>query len=261
MIRANKDGQNEIAIINIFESINGEGYAAGKPTVFIRTFGCNIRCAYCDTKECWSEKNLLKVYPERVNWEQPFMWLTADQIFNQVQSIEENYKHKSICLTGGEPLMEENKKFMIEELLPKFVDAGYDVAIETNGAIDYTDYKMAFGDSKIVDSFGSRQGITIVADYKLPCSGMTQKMVQENFKIYSDMDIVKMVISDNPYDWQELDRIVNEIETKASIYLRPCFDEATLTKIPNYVIKHCDKNIKAQIQLHKIFWSPMEKDV
>lgn len=261
MIRKNDEGINEIAIINIFESINGEGYAAGKPTVFIRTFGCNIRCAYCDTKECWSEKNLLKVYPERVNWKQPFMWLTASQIFNQVQSIEENYKHKSICLTGGEPLMEENKNFMIQELLPKFVDAGYDVAIETNGAIDYTDYKMAFGDSKIVDSFGSRQGITIVADYKLPCSGMTQKMVQENFKIYSDMDIVKMVISDNPRDWQELDRIVNEIETKASIYLSPCFGEVTLTKIPNYVIKHCDKNIKAQIQLHKIFWSPMEKDV
>ena len=52
MIRTNNLGENEIALINIFESINGEGYAAGKPVVFIRTFGCNLRCVFCDTKEC-----------------------------------------------------------------------------------------------------------------------------------------------------------------------------------------------------------------
>ena len=51
MIRFNEEKQaNEIALINIFESINGEAYAAGKPCVFIRTFGCNLRCIFCDTR-------------------------------------------------------------------------------------------------------------------------------------------------------------------------------------------------------------------
>lgn len=52
MIRQNSEGQNELCLINIFQSIQGEGYAAGKPTVFIRTMGCNLRCIFCDTKEC-----------------------------------------------------------------------------------------------------------------------------------------------------------------------------------------------------------------
>ena len=52
MIRINNEGENELALISIFVSIQGEGYAAGKPTVFIRTMGCNLRCIFCDTKEC-----------------------------------------------------------------------------------------------------------------------------------------------------------------------------------------------------------------
>ena len=110
MIRFNEEKQaNEIALINIFESINGEAYAAGKPCVFIRTFGCNLRCIFCDTRECWTEKNLLKIYPERNKEADPFKWRTAEEIFNEVNEIEKNYLFKSICLTGGEPLMEENK--------------------------------------------------------------------------------------------------------------------------------------------------------
>lgn len=257
----NENGINKIALINIFESINGEGYAAGKPTVFIRTFGCNLRCQFpCDTMECWSVQNLLKIYPERKDWETPFKWKSAKEIFDQVEEIEKNYYHKSICLTGGEPLMEENKDFMIKELLPLFVNSHYQIDIETDGGIDYKDYKKVFGDSKVVDGSGNREGITIIADYKLPCSKMTQKMVQSNFDIYSNLDLVKMVISDDEEDWEELERVVSK-KTKANFYISPCFGKVTLNKLPEFVIRHADKNIRAQIQIHKIFWQPTEKDV
>ena len=257
MIRVNQNGETEVALINIFESINGEGYAAGKPTVFIRTMGCNLRCIFCDTKECWTKDNFLKVYPERND----FWWITAKGIFEYVENIEKNWIHKSICLTGGEPLTEENKDFMLNELLPLFVDAHYDVGVETDGGIDYTDYKAKFGDSKIVNAHGDREGVTIIADYKLPHSKMTKLMVKSNFKLYSDMDLVKMVISDDEEDWKELDWVVNESGTKASIYLSPCFGEVTMHKIPEYIMSHADKHIKAQLQIHKFFWSPTKKDV
>lgn len=262
MIRFNeKKNQNEIALINIFESINGEGYASGKPCVFIRTFGCNLRCIYCDTKECWSIKNMLLAYPERNKWKDPFKWMTAKEIFNEVEKIEKNYIHKSICLTGGEPLMLPNKEFMINELLPLFVNAHYDVGIETDGGINYKDYKEKFGDSKIVNAYGDREGITIIADYKLPHSQMTKFMIKDNFKYYSNMDLVKMVISDDEEDWKELDWVVNKSNTKASIYLSPCFNEVTMSKIPEYVISHSNKHIRCQLQIHKFFWNPLEKDV
>lgn len=256
MIRTKLNGDQELCLINIFSSIQGEGYAAGKPTVFIRTMGCNLRCVYCDTKECWTKDNFHKVYSERND----FMWMTAKDIFDKVESIEKNWLHKSICLTGGEPLMEENKDFMINELLPLFVNAHYQVDIETDGGIDYSDYKKTFGDAKVIDGSGNREGITIIADYKLPCSGMTSKMIQSNFDIYSDLDLVKMVISDEEEDWKELERVVNK-NTKASFYISPCFGKVALHKIPEFIIKHADKNIRAQIQAHKIFWSPTTKDV
>lgn len=261
MIRKNKDGINEMALINIFKSINGEGYAAGKPTVFIRTFGCNLRCGFCDTKECWSKDNMLKVYPERIDWEDPFKWMTAQQIFEEVNQMEQGWNHKSICLTGGEPLMEENKEFMINELLPLFVSALYDVGIETDGGVDYTDYKNKFNPPFVNPATGNRTGITIVADYKLPHSKMTSKMLKKNFKLYSKYDLVKMVISDDEEDWKELDWVVNESGTQAQIYLSPCFGEVTMNRIPEYIMEHPDKNLKAQIQIHKIFWEPTKKDV
>lgn len=261
MLRKNQNNENEIALINIFESINGEGYAAGKPTVFIRTFGCNLRCGFCDTAESWTKQNLLKVYPERSSWKSPFIWKTAKQIFDQVEEIEKDYLHKSICLTGGEPLLECNKDFMLNELLPLFVDAGYDIGIETDGGIDYADYKKRFGDSKIINARGDRQGITIIADYKLPFSGMIHKMIQSNFAIYSECDIVKLVISDDPQDWKELDWIVSNSGTKADIYLSPCFGKVTMHRLPEYVIAHPDKKLRVQLQQHKFFWPPTEKDV
>ena len=257
----NENGINKIALINIFESINGEGYASGKPTVFIRTFGCNLRCQFpCDTQECWSVQNLLTVYPDRKEWKTPFKWKSAKEIFEEIDTIEQNWYHKSICLTGGEPLLEENKDFMINELLPLFINNHYQIDIETDGGIDYTDYKKAFGDSKVVDGSGNREGITIIAEYKLPCSKMTAKMIQSNFDIYSELDLVKMVISDDKDDWEELERVINK-DTKASFYLSPCFGKVTLTRLPEFIMKHADKNIRAQIQIHKIFWDPKEKDV
>lgn len=248
MIRINKNNQTEIALINIFESINGEGYAAGKPTVFIRTFGCNLKCVFCDTKECWTKENFKKVYPERDD----FMWMTAQDIFDKVEQMESNYIAKSICLTGGEPLHPDNKDFMLNELLPLFVNAHYDVGIETDGGVDYKDYKEKFGDSKIINNHGDREGITIIADYKLPYSKMTHLMIKDNFKIYSETDLIKMVISDKQEDWDELDKVVNS-GTKASIYLSPCFGEVTMSRIPEYILEHKDKHIRAQLQIHKYF--------
>ena len=261
MVRKNENGENELGLINIFESINGEAYAAGKPCVFIRTFGCNLRCAFpCDTTECWSIQNLLKVYPERKEWKDPLKWKTAKEIFEEVDEMEKNYYHKSICLTGGEPLLEENKEFMLNELIPLFINAKYDVGIETDGGVDYADYKKKFGDSKIINARGDREGVTIISDYKLPCSKMTPKMIQSNLALYSSTDIIKMVISDEEADWEELDRVINS-GTKAALYLSPCFGKVSMHRIPEYVIAHADKPIQAQIQIHKVFWNPKEKDV
>lgn len=255
-------------MIEIFASLNGEGYAAGSPAVFVRTMGCNLRCQYgtdmgnpelsgfCDTPESLTPELYKLMYPNK----EPD-WMTAKEIFDKVEELEKDWKNKSICLTGGEPLLECNKGFMLIELIPMFVNAGYDVGIETNGSIDYTDYISKFG-KPIIHNDNHREGVTIIADYKLPTSKMTKRMRQENLSLYRETDLIKMVVSDNKEDWDELEKVINS-GTKAAIYISPMFGKIDMGKLWNFAAEHADKNIRFQVQLHKIAFSsdPNKKGV
>lgn len=261
MIRVNQNGETEIALINIFKAVQGEGpEAALGATVFIRTHLCNLRCPWCDTKESWTDKNLAQLYKERVNWKTPIKWMTAKEIFNEVERLEKNYFNKSICLTGGEPLMEENKEFMLNELLPLFYNSGYSIDIETNGSIDYFEYKKKFKDCKLIDVQGRRNGLYLSMDWKMPSSNMNSHMLESNLKLLNEFDILKVVMTDDERDWQELERLCN-LNLNCCIYISPCFGQLDMKKIPEFILKHADKNLKGQIQLHKIYFDPNKKDV
>ena len=113
----------KIQLVEIFKSLNGETYNSGLPTVFVRTMGCNLKCNYgttigidklnglCDTPESINISNYKLMYPSS----EP-SWNTAEEIFEIVESLEDGWKHKSVCITGGEPLLECNKDFMMNEL-------------------------------------------------------------------------------------------------------------------------------------------------
>lgn len=260
------DNEKTIDIIEMFLSLNGEGHGSGFPCVFIRTMGCNLRCQYgsilnddptsmlngfCDTPESLSPKHFKEMYPLG----EPLK-LTVDEIFNKTEEIEKDWKYKSICLTGGEPLLPHRQNEMMK-LIEKFLKADYDVSVETNGSIDYTPYKKAFGKAKICED-GRRRGFTLIADYKLPSSGMTKKMLKENFEVYDETDIVKLVISDLEEDWDALEEII-EIPTKASFYLSPMYNRCPTERLWKFVEGHADKNIRAQLQIHKYFFEDPNK--
>lgn len=261
MIRFNEEKQaNEVALINIFRAVQGEGPEQNFKTVFCRLMYCNARCPWCDTKECWTLEKLLQLYPERGSIEKSVKWLTAKEIFEEVENIELCWSHKSVCITGGEPLMEENKEFMIKELIPLFVNAHYSIDIETNGTIDYTPYKEAFADARIIDLTGHREGVYLAADWKMPASKMNKLMVKNNLNILSEADILKVVMTDDPQDWAELERLIS-LKIKAPIYISPCFNAVTMSKIPEFIQEHPEANLRAQIQTHKIFYDFNKKDV
>ena len=261
MIRVNKDGQNEIALVNIFKAVQGEGPEAGLgSTVFIRVHKCNLRCPWCDTKESWTEENLTNLYEDRISWKEPYLWMTALDIFKKVEELESNFINKSICLTGGEPLMEENKEFMINELLPLFNNSNYSIDIETNGAIDYSDYKKHFDNCEILDPEGHRKGVYFSMDWKLPASKMNHKMIEKNLYLLNHYDILKVVITDDEADWKELERLLT-LNINCPIYISPCFSKVDTTRLPQFILEHPNNNLKVQVQLHKIFYDPLTKDV
>lgn len=240
---------NKLYVSEIFKSIDGEGFHAGQVTVFVRLFGCNLRCPWCDTKTTWTGEAHKRVYGHRPTW------MTVQEIIDKVEELEQNMPIKSICLTGGEPLMEENKE-LVTELIDRLIPLQYAINIETNGAIDYSYWLNEYARPWPSDVYGNRTGMSLITDWKLPSSKMNDKMIQSNLKILREYDLIKCVISDDPEDWKAFEEQVCKSGTRAKIYLSPCFGRVTMHKIPEFIIAHPEYNITAQLQQHKIFWNP-----
>lgn len=98
---------SEFRIVEIFESLQGEGYNTGMPAIFVRFAGCNLNCTWCDT-----------------NFRQ-FTRFTLDELMTKIQE----YKSNNIIITGGEPTMVKNLSLLLRPLKAK----GYFIAMESNG--------------------------------------------------------------------------------------------------------------------------------
>jgi len=105
----------KLPIMEIFYSIQGEGYYAGSPAIFIRLGGCDVGCVWCDVKESWNEGD------------HPFF--TVEEIIDQIK----DYPCKMIIITGGEPLM-----YDMTQLTDALRQKGYQLNIETSGAYPLT---------------------------------------------------------------------------------------------------------------------------
>lgn len=103
-----------LKITEIFPSIQGEGLRQGEPTLFVRFSGCNLHCDFCDTKYAWKGG---KDY-------------NSDQIIDRVKKLARRFPAHWVCLTGGEPLLQE-----VEELVRKLKSEKFMVQVETNATI------------------------------------------------------------------------------------------------------------------------------
>ncbi|MFH1403617.1 MAG: 7-carboxy-7-deazaguanine synthase QueE [Candidatus Altiarchaeota archaeon] len=145
-------------VIEIFSSIQGEGKYIGKPTVFIRLAGCNLRCVWCDTKYALTGGTDISV-PEII------------RLVNQ-QGIG------TVCITGGEPMLQIDE---LKKLVKGLKDVGYRIVLETNGTL-YDEWVFENVDC-------------VSLDMKPPSSGM--KSSEGILKKLVEKDQVKVVISDD----------------------------------------------------------------
>jgi len=167
-------------ICEIFTSIQGEGKWVGIPQVFVRLSGCNLRCRWCDT-------------PSALEYESG-KEMSVSEVVEQVE--REGKELKSVCITGGEPLLQlEEVKELVKQLRLK----GYSILLETNGTI---------GDKKL---FSEVECVSM--DIKTPSSG--EKSDLTLLSLLSTKDQVKLVIEDEKdytYAKKILKKIVPEIE-------------------------------------------------
>lgn len=212
-------------VVEIFKSIDGEGKRAGLPTTFIRLYGCNLRCSYCDTRYGCENNN----YKE----------LSIKEIIDIVTKLEV----KNITLTGGEPLISSDSPQLINELC----DRGYIVNIETNGSVD-------------ISNINKKAFITI--DYKCPSSNMESYMNMNNFTLLRSEDVCKFVVG-SIEDLNKAKEIIKDydLENKCQVYLSPVFNNIKPKDIVKFILDNKLYNCKVQLQLHKYIWNPEERGV
>lgn len=197
----------------IFLSIQGESMSSGFPTIFVRFTGCNLRCCYCDTTYAYEDGKEMSPL----------------KVLEQIKGLH----YKRVCITGGEPLLQEE----LQELLGLL--EGYTVTIETNGAVFIKDIALCKGHSWVMDM-------------KAPSSGCSNNMVLENFEFLRDKDEIKFVIGDkNDYKWAK-DIIKNNYK-KGILTFSPVYGKIDCEEMVSWIL--ADKmDVRFQIQLHKLIW-------
>ena len=212
----------------IFLSIDGEGYRTGLPVVFVRLYGCNLNCSYCDTRYSCEQ--------------QEYKEMSLYDILVEVL----NYGVPRVTLTGGEPLIHPGVKDLITSLVANDIE----VNIETNGAVDLDEFIEFKYNSKVV----------FTMDYKCKSSGMEDKMILSNLVFLQPKDVIKFVVS-NYNEMEEMEYILEASKCKAQAYVSPVFGAIEPSELVEYVLENKLNNVKVQVQLHKIIWNPNMRGV
>jgi 7-carboxy-7-deazaguanine synthase len=209
-----------LLVNEIFYSIQGESINSGRPCVFIRLTGCNLRCAYCDTRYAYDEGKILEL----------------SEIMDKVAE----YPCPLVEVTGGEPLLQEGTPGLIYRLL----ENGYNVMMETNGSLD-------------ISSVDER--CMKIVDIKCPSSKMSEENDMENLKRLNPKDQLKFIVG-NREDYEFAKNIIHSIPHGIStrhILFSPVFGVMAPNRLAKWILED-NLNVRLNLQLHKIIW-PFEQ--
>ena len=210
-----EDREYTVRLTEIFFSLQGEAARSGRPTVFIRLTGCPLRCTWCDTAYAFTGGAATPI----------------QDILAQVAQHPTKY----VCVTGGEPLAQKS----CLPLLTALCDAGYDVCLETSGALDITP----------VDPRVAR-----IMDLKAPGSGESDKNLLGNINVLLPADEVKIVIASRAdFDWAVTMIEHYELANRCDVVLSPVASQQNPTELADWILA-AGLPVRFQLQLHKLLW-------
>ena len=209
------EAAERLRLTEIFLSLQGEARSVGWPTVFVRLTGCPLRCQYCDTAYAFHGGE----------------WWDIDAILAEV--AKQGVRH--VCVTGGEPLAQKR----CIQLLKALCDAGYEVSLETSGAIDVS----------AVDPRVSR-----VVDLKTPGSKEMHRNLLSNLPLLTARDQVKFVICDRAdYEWARAMLAEHALDSRCEVLFSPSYGQVGARELAEWIL--ADRlPVRFQMQLHKELW-------
>ncbi len=204
-----------LRITETFLSLQGEADAIGWPTFFIRLTGCPLRCRYCDTAYAFHGGE----------------WRTVARLIDEARQA--SVRH--VCVTGGEPLAQRQ----CLTLLTVLCEAGFEVSLETSGAVD----------ASAVD-----ERVVRVIDVKTPGSGEAHRNLDLAVQNLRKRDQLKFVVCDRAdYEWSR-DRVRAErLDSRCQVLFSPSYRQLAAGQLANWLL--ADRlPVRFQIQLHKALW-------
>lgn len=205
----------KLKVNEIFHSIQGESTHAGRPCVFVRLTGCNLRCVWCDTAYAFHEGEALSL----------------EEVLGRVRG----YGCDLVELTGGEPLLQPGAVELMRELLAQ----GFEVLVETGGSLPIDDVPA---------------GVRRIVDVKCPGSGEVSRNRWENLDRLRDGDELKFVIADRgDYEWAIGQIRSRKLAGRVPLIFSAVHGDLEPGRLADWVLED-RAPVRVQLQLHKQLW-------
>jgi 7-carboxy-7-deazaguanine synthase len=204
-----------LRVNEIFHSIQGESTHAGRPCVFVRLTGCNLRCVWCDTAYAFHDGSALSV----------------GDIVDRVAA----YGCGLVELTGGEPLLQPESV----DLMRALIDRGLEVMLETGGSLPIDDVPA---------------GVARIVDVKCPASGESDRNLWTNLDVLRRGDELKFVINDRAdYEWAADVVRSRALAERAPVLFSPVHGTLAGGDLARWVLED-GLPVRVQLQMHKHLW-------
>lgn len=211
-----------LRVTEIFHSIQGESTHAGRPCVFVRLTGCNLRCVWCDSAYAFHGGSSM----------------TVREVVERVR----DYGCEWVEITGGEPLLQHD----VYELMQVLVNERFSVLLETGGSLPIDRVPV---------------GVRRIVDVKCPGSGEVERNHWENLDQLRDGDELKFVLaSRDDYEWAARQVRDRTLDRRSPVLFSPVHGTLDPGEMARWVLE--DRlPVRVQLQLHKMLWPGVEKGV